>query len=228
MTVANFLRASADDQSGASLSHRLRSRRFEQFEKMAAELPRPLSILDIGGTTEFWENRGWADLEDVHITLANLVAAEQHHDHVVPTVGDATDLSQYEDNSFDLVFSNSVIEHLFTLPQQEAMAREVRRLAPAYWIQTPNYWFPMEPHFLVPGWQYLPERIRVEILTRRSVGWMGHTPDRAKAQELIREVRLLRRRELKALFSDATLIPERFGGLVKSWTAARLPSATAA
>jgi hypothetical protein len=108
------------------------------------------------------------------------------------------------------------------------MAREVRRLAPAYWIQTPNYWFPMEPHFLVPGWQYLPERVRVEILTRRGVGWMGRTPDRAKAQEVIREVRLLRQRELKRMFSDATLIPERFGGLVKSWTAARVPGTSSA
>jgi hypothetical protein len=228
MTVASLLRASADDQSSTSLSHRLRTRRFEQFERMAATLPRPLAILDIGGTTEFWENRGWAGLEDVHITLVNLVAAEQRHDHIVPTVGDATDLSQYADNSFDLVFSNSVIEHLFALPQQEAMAREVRRLAPAYWIQTPNYWFPMEPHFLVPGWQFIPERIRVEILRRRSVGWAGHTPDRAKAEEAIREVRLLRRRELKRMFGDATLTPERFGGLVKSWTAARVPAATSA
>jgi hypothetical protein len=221
MTVADRLRASADDQSTASLSHRLRSRRFERFERMAAKLPRPLSILDIGGTTEFWENRGWADADGIHITLVNLVEGDRRYENIVPTVGDATDLSEYDDNSFDLVFSNSVIEHLFSLRQQEAMAKEVRRLAPAYWIQTPNFWFPMEPHFLVPGWQFAPERLRVEILARRSVGWAGHTPDRAKAEELIREVRLLRRCELERMFSDATIVPERFGGLVKSWTAVR-------
>ena len=31
----------------------------------------------------------------------------------------------------------------------------------------------------------------------------------------------MRRGELARLFPDATLVPERFGGLVKSWTAVR-------
>lgn len=220
LSVTALLRA-ADVENPKSLSQRMRSRRFERFERMASVLPRPLSILDIGGTTEFWEHRGWADLPDVHITLVNLFQDEQRHENIVPTVGDATDLSEYDDNEFGLVFSNSVIEHLFTLRQQEAMASEVRRLAPAHWIQTPNFWFPMEPHFLVPGWQYLPERLRVEILARRSVGQAGHTPDRARAEEIVREVRLMRRVELERMFPDSTLFAERFGGLVKSWVAIR-------
>lgn len=220
LSVTALLRA-ADVEDPNSLSQRLRSRRFERFARMADALPRPLSILDIGGTTEFWEHRGWADRPDVRITLVNLFQDQQRHENIVPRVGDATDLEEYDDGEFGLVFSNSVIEHLFTLRQQQAMASEVRRLAPAHWIQTPNFWFPMEPHFLVPGWQYLPERLRVEILARRSVGQAGHTPDRAKAEEIIREVRLMRRVELERMFPDSMLFAERFGGLVKSWVAIR-------
>lgn len=196
----------------------MRAKRFAKFEAFAATLPRPLRIVDIGGTTEFWEHRGWANRPGVQITLVNLTAGEQRYENVVPTVGDATALA-FPDGAFDLAFSNSVIEHLFTLDQQQAMASEVRRVARAYWVQTPNFWFPMEPHFLVPGWQWLPVRARVAILRRRTVGQMGHCPEREKAARVVREVRLMRRRELARLFPGATLVPERFGGAVKSWTA---------
>jgi hypothetical protein len=97
------------------------------------------------------------------------------------------------------------------------MARETRRVARAYWVQTPNYWFPMEPHFLVPGWQWLPESARVAAIRRRRLGWRGPVPDADEARESVREIRLMRRTELARMFPDATLRPERFGGLVKSW-----------
>jgi hypothetical protein len=99
------------------------------------------------------------------------------------------------------------------------MAAEVRRVAHAYWVQTPNFWFPIEPHFLVPAWHWLPERNRVAILRRRGVGWAGRCEDPQYAWRIVREHRLMRRSELARLFPEATLHPERLGGLVKSWTA---------
>jgi hypothetical protein len=221
MSLTALLQRSANDHDDTSLSHRLRHRRFERFAEMTAHLPRPLSIIDIGGTTEFWEARGWAGRDDVSVTLVNLTGGEQRYENLVPVVGDATDLSEYDDGSFDIAFSNSVIEHLFTLESQQAMAAEVRRVAAAYWVQTPNFWFPIEPHFLVPAWHWTPERLRVEILTRRGVGWAGRCDDRAHAERIVQEHRLMRRGELARLFPDATLVPEHFGGLVKSWTAVR-------
>ena len=53
------------------------------------------------------------------------------------------------------------------------MAAEVRRLAPVYWVQTPNFWFPMEPHFLTPAWHWLPVDLRVAMLRRRALGLAG-------------------------------------------------------
>ena len=66
------LRHLADDGDADSLSRRLRERRFELFNGMVERLPGPVSILDVGGTVEFWERRGWADRDDISITLVNL------------------------------------------------------------------------------------------------------------------------------------------------------------
>jgi hypothetical protein len=101
------------------------------------------------------------------------------------------------------------------------MAKEVRRLAPVYWVQTPNFWFPVEPHFLTPGWQWLPVRARVALLRRHRFGWRGPCADPRQAEAEVREVRLLRSRELRRLFPDATLRLERVGPLVKSFVAVR-------
>jgi hypothetical protein len=213
------MRGLADDKSAGSLSHRLRERRFRLFEKLVADLPRPLTIIDLGGTNEYWEQRGWAGRDDVTITLVNLDAQPRKHPNIIPTQGDATNLSEHADGSFDIAFSNSVIEHLFTFENQAKMAGEIQRVAKAYWVQTPNFWFPIEPHFLVPVWHWLPESTRVAILRRRGVGWAGRTEDPVKAREIIQEHRLMRRNELARLFPNSDIVGERFGGLVKSWTA---------
>jgi hypothetical protein len=202
-----------------SLSNRLRTARFRQFELLAASIPRPLRLLDVGGTSDFWEKRGWADRNDVEIVSLNLVKEEQRHGNIKPVAGDATNLAQFDDGSFDIVFSNSVIEHLFTFANQQRMASEIQRVGKAFWVQTPNFWFPMEPHFLVPGWHWMPAELRVAILRRWKCGWTGPCPDSMQARRLVDEVRLLTKSELKTLFPEATLIPERFCGSVKSWTA---------
>src|SRR3954447_23548532 len=176
------LRGLGNDGPSDSLSHRLRAVRFFLFERFAAGLDRPLRIIDVGGTNEFWEQRGWAGRDDVEVTLVNLEAGERRHANIVPTAGNATDLSEHDDGTFDIAFSNSVIEHLFTFENQARMAREVQRVAKAYWVQTPNFWFPIEPHLLVPVWHWLPESTRVAILRRRGVGWAGRTEDPVKAR----------------------------------------------
>jgi len=212
------LRGLASDSSTTSISHRMRARRFLMFEQLVALMPRPLSIIDLGGTNEFWEQRGWAGRDDLSITIVNLEAQPRRYDNIHPTVGDATSLAEYADGAFDIAFSNSVIEHLFTFESQAAMAREVQRVASAFWVQTPNFWFPIEPHFLAPGWHWLPEDTRVAILRRRGVGWAGRCRDPEFARRIVREIRLMRRGELESLFPGAAIMGERFGGLVKSWT----------
>ncbi len=198
-------------------SRTMRARRFERFAALLAPLPRPLRILDVGGTNAFWQESGWAGQRDVQVTLVNLVREEQRYPNIETRAGNATDLREFADQSVDLVFSNSVIEHLFTLANQQSMAREVQRIGKRFWVQTPNYWFPMEPHFHFLGWQWLPASARVALLRRRRCGWRERTPDRERAHQLVEEVRLLTRGELRRLFPGAAIAGERFGPLVKSW-----------
>ena len=215
------LRSLADGRDAKALTNRMRTRRFKRFEGLIESLPRPIRIIDIGGTNEFWEQRGWAGLKDVEITAVNFAALEleQRHQNIRVVAGDAADLPQFRDQEFDVAFSNSVIEHLFTKERQMSMANEIRRIAKAYWVQTPNYWFPIEPHFHTPGWQWLPHSVRVSIIRRRRCGWRGPCPDVQQAEAAVSEVRLMTRSELAEAFPGALIWKERFLGLTKSLVA---------
>lgn len=213
------LRRLADVHADDSLSNQMRMKRFAFFERLIAGLDRPLRILDVGGTVAFWEHRGWAERADCQITLLNLEAEDSPYPNIRSTAGSAFDMPEHPDHAFDVAFSNSVIEHLFTIDNQRRMAAEVRRVARGYWVQTPNFWFPIEPHFHVPGWQWMPAGVRVALLRRFKCGWRGPCPDKARATELVREVRLMTRRELREAFPDAHLYAERFKGFTKSWVA---------
>jgi Methyltransferase domain len=214
-----MLRWLSDSDVPNSFANKLRAKRFRQFEASVAKLPQPVRILDVGGTNAFWENRGWHQRADVEILTVNLVAEQQRHANIKPLAGDATDLAGFGDHSVDIVFSNSVIEHLFTFEKQRRMASEIQRVGKAFWVQTPNFWFPMEPHFHFIGWQWLPVSVRTSILQRRACGWRGPCPDPAGARRLVEEIRLLTRSDMQALFPGATIIAERFCGFVKSWSA---------
>jgi Methyltransferase domain len=219
MGLASVPLRAVDDSRVSSISHRLRSRRFEQFDKFAGH-GTGLRILDVGGTVAYWEQRGWTGRSDVELTLVNLTAEPSDYANVTSLAGDARALP-FEEGSFDIAFSNSVIEHVGDRDEQRRMADEIRRVAVRYWVQTPNYWFPLEPHYLVPGWQWLPTEIRVAILRRRTVGQLGRTPDPAQARAVVDHTQLLTGRQLRRLFPDGELRAERVAGLVKSWTIVR-------
>ena len=218
-SISQWLRwVSANSDNPKSVASRLRAARFRRFEMAVKHFPRPLRILDVGGLTRYWEDRGWAGHPEIHIFSLNLKPEKQKYENITPITGNATDLSQFEDKSFDVVFSNSVIEHLFVFENQQRMAEEVQRVGKMYWVQTPNFWFPVEPHFLVPGWQWFPISLRVAIIRRWRCASLGPYPDPLIARRAVEEIQLLTRKELEVLFPDATFHVERFCGLVKSWT----------
>ena len=136
-------------------------------------------------------------------------------------IGDARDLSLFADMSFNLVHSNSVIEHVGQWQDMKAMADEVRRLAPTYFVQTPYFWFPIDPHNATVFFHWLPESVRVSMLMRRPRWQWGQAPDVDTAMRQIQSVTLLDRRMFASLFPDATIHCERFFGLTKSLIAVR-------
>lgn len=211
-TVADFNRPN-------SVARKLRSKRFRLFEELIATLERPLRLLDVGGTEEFWTAMGYGEREDLVITLLNLDDGPTESPFITRVAGDARDLSRYADGEFDVVFSNSVIEHVGGFADQQRMADEVQRVGQRYFVQTPNRYFPIEPHFLFPGFQFLPERLQLFLLGQMRLGTYDIVRDPDYARELVREIRLLSFGEFRQLFARAQFYKERFCGLVKSFIA---------
>ncbi len=207
----------ADNRKAGSFADKLRKKRFSFFREHIEKLPLPLNILDVGGTELYWERMGFLPAEDIHITILNLEKPSVKNANVSGVAGDARDMKQFSDNSFDIAFSNSVIEHVGTFEDQQEMAKEMRRVASKIYLQTPNRYFPLEPHFLFPFFQFLPFKMKVWLLRNFNLGWYPRQKNKEKAMEVVRSVRLMTRKELKMLFPGAEIYRERFVGLVKSF-----------
>lgn len=205
-----------------------RARRFEQFRTLIdaalAGKPdgEPCRILDVGGTEAYWQAFG-ADLpwDRISVTVTNLTAPGTSSPSIVALEADARSMPQFADESFDIVHSNSVIEHVGLWRDMKAMADEVRRLAPAYFVQTPYFWFPIEPHARTPFVQFLPESLRYRLFMARRCGFYKKAETVGQAMDAIQDAHLLDRRQMETLFPDADVVSERAFGFVKSLIAIR-------
>ena len=187
------------------LAARARARRHERFFALT-RLPEGARVLDVG-----CGRLGLRALEpDLDITGVDLA---ERHDYPGPFVrADAAARLPFTEDEFDLVYCSSVIEHV-PRARRAAFAAEVRRVGRGWFVQTPAWSFPLEPHALLPFAHWLPPRLR------RHYWKLGV----AGAWE---EISLLRRGEVEALFGPA--LPERVGPLVKSWVCVRVPNGEAA
>jgi len=199
------------------ISTKLRQKRFKIFKSMLNQFKSDnITILDVGGTEQYWENMNYIN-ENLNITILNLTAIPTKYDNIKSVVGDARDLKQYSDKSFDIVFSNSVIEHLNTFIDQKRMAKEIKRVGKKYYIQTPNYYFPLEPHFMFIGFQWLPLYLKIRVLKYYNSGYKHRIKNKESAIRIANSIRLLKEKEIKKLFPKSKINKERFLGLTKSF-----------
>lgn len=117
----------------------------------------------------------------------------------------------FKDKAIGIVFSNSVIEHLGDFEAQKLFAREVRRVGRRYFIQTPNRYFPIEPHTFVPFFQFLPRGLQRFLSLRLPLGHYS------RGGVLRDAVSLLSGKDLLSLFPGSTIYRERFLGFTKSF-----------
>lgn len=192
-----------------------RNKRMRQFE----ELFHPdenTRIVDVGGYELNWTMIS----AKPQVVMVNLEDEERTEGRFTKTRGDARAL-RFPDNAFDIAYSNSVIEHVGDAADQAAFAHEIRRVAPRYYVQTPNRLFPVEPHMMTVGIHYLPARLQRHLVRPLSVwGWVDR-PDQHRVDEVIRTTRLLDRQQLERLFPDAEILEESVLGLTKSLIAVR-------
>lgn len=208
----------ADNKNPKSLASSFRSKRLNLFKGFVEGLPKPIKILDIGGTPEFWGNAGLITA-DVEITLLNLSLVETDSLNVVSITGDATDLSSFADKSFDIAFSNSVIEHLFTFENQQKMASEALRVSKYHFIQTPNFWFPIEPHWVFPCFQFLPKTLRIFLTRYLNLGHINRAGSWSAARKQVEEIQLLSQSEMFRLFPKSSIWEEKLLIFNKSFVA---------
>jgi hypothetical protein len=178
--------------------------------------PRPgQRLLDVGGQQRTWRD----DPIPCHVSVLNL-AAPDGPGYCDWVQGDALCMP-FADQSFDVVFSNSVIEHVGQRTQQRRFAEEIQRVGKRYWVQAPNRNFPLEPHFLFPGFQFLPTALRVIIARYWPFSWDKHFGvSRIAIEDSARSIRLPTAAELAELFRGGCIQREVVFGLTKSVTIA--------
>lgn len=210
-----LLKKLSNNYEQTSLANTLRKKRFELFNQMLLTTRKPLRILDVGGEANFWKVMGIETGKDIEITLLNLVASPQTG--FISLAGDARAMPEFKDKEFDIVFSNSVIEHVGDYVQQQKMADEIIRVGKRYFVQTPAKFFPVEPHFLVPYFQLMPLWLKMFLVMNFKLGWTQKVETKEQARQLAQSVQLLDKKAFTALFPGAKLYCEKFIGLTKSF-----------
>lgn len=222
-TTASEYRRADPYSSINSIESRLRMRRFAIFRPMleaALQEKEIIEIVDLGGTETYWNiAREFLQAHEgrVRITLVNLEPIDVGDRDLFHTVvGDACDPDLFEDNAFDFVHSNSVIEHVGDWARIERFANNVLRLGKRHYVQTPNYWFPLEPHFRVPAFQWLPVAVRAWMLNKWNLGFYAREAEWGDALEVINSINLMDSRQIEQLFAGSEVRHEWLLGLPKS------------
>ncbi len=203
-----------------SLGARKRGERWKVFMRSFPDLA-SLRVIDLGGTVEWWLR---APVTPAQVTIVNLFEpGESHHVRLRPVAGDACSARVALEHAgletqYDLAFSNSLLEHVGGHAKRLALAEEVRRLAPRHWVQTPYRYFPVEPHWLFPGMQFLPVAARARI----AATWpLAHSrpADDPEAVSVVQWTELLGVTEMRAYFPTSDIVRETVMGLTKSLVA---------
>jgi hypothetical protein len=196
-----------------SPAQKMRARRHEWLREAYPGLA-AMSVVDLGGTAGSWL-RAAVRPASVHVVNVACPAGDLPP-WIRATQADACDLpAAIRAGSYDLAFSNSVLEHVGGWDRRQRFAEAVHALAPAHWVQTPYRYFPLEPHWLFPGFQFLPLAVRGELARRWPLGH-ARAASREQGLQAALETELVGRAEMRLLFPGSTIRLERLAGLVKS------------
>lgn len=186
---------------------KFRRKRVELFKLLLSKYSSDEFILDVGGSKLFWKN-----VIDAQFKV--FVADVEGRDGV-DVICDGCALPFLDQSC--IIFSNSVMEHVGGSPRQKQFADEMIRVGKAYYIQTPNKYFPIEPHTYFPFFQFLTQSLKKFVLDKfvRSVLWGGEIP-KNRYYEFF-NIHLLSFRILRNLFPDTEIWRERIFGMTKSF-----------
>jgi len=200
-----------------------RAKRFRLFLD-TIKPTREMRLLGVGGYPWGWLNFspcvGSITCLNVHPISWDTARSPQHN--ITVTMGDARYMDDVGDNEHNVVFSNSVIEHVGSWADQKAFAREVRRVGKKLWVQTPARECPFKPHYLALFIHWLPKQLQKRLIRWCSVYGLVQRPSRSEIEEMVDTIRLLSKVEMQLLFSDCAIIVEKMLFIIpKSYIAVR-------
>lgn len=180
----------------------MRNNRMRLFIKTMTPV-KGMKILDLGGQPFIWD---FVDIP-LNITCLNLpgIVIKNHNSHheITYVEGDACDMPNFQYGDFDMIFSNSVIEHVGNIEKQIQFAREVTRLSNHFWIQTPSKFFPIEAHCGMPFWWFYPPFLRAYFLER----WSKKLP---AWTEMVSTTTFVDKKNLEIFFPNCEILTEWF------------------
>lgn len=209
-------------------SLRYEKQRNELFYKYLKPDPND-KILDLGGNdgrrmASLFPEKG-KDIYIADISTEGLEAAKTNYGYTTILINESGVLP-FGDNYFDIVFCNSVIEHVTTdkadiydnvtnrefkeksLRRQRLFADEIRRVGKKYFVQTPNKHFIIESHTWFPSlYVYFPRSVQIKTIQLLGKFWVKKSsPD----------FNLLTVSDMKSMFPEAIIIREKSLFMTKS------------
>lgn len=201
-----------------------RSRRARAFFDRIQRLPgKQLSIVDLGGTAAFWPDWRVNEGHQLRITLVNdhhIDKSNIGYDNSIPFISeivrDATELQLGDLSQFDLIFSNSMLEHIPDPAKRKKLCAMIEESKKPYFIQVPNKYALIDPHFphpMVPFFARYPRELQAWLLSRHALGSGGRSTSYVDALNRLKSYNPLGPSDLQALFPSGTLLIEKTFGL---------------
>lgn len=198
----------------SKLSNISRRQKMELFNRIIMPTEN-MSVLDVGAEIatscveglQFidlypWKNR----ISAINLSASHVSSIKIQYPEIEAVVGDACELP-WPDKSFDVVYSNAVIEHLGSLNKQQKMAAEIMRVGKRWFVMTPNRWYPFEFHMRLPFVTLLPGR--GYLWAGRIVAYNHVKRKYALANRRRNDLRLMTTRDLKRCFAGSRIIKLR-------------------
>jgi hypothetical protein len=211
-----------------------RAQRRKVFSGFLGDVSAPVKILDLGGTVKFWMDWGIADQPLLEVTLVNNHTIDHAHaddEITVPNIKrmnqDVLELTSQQLAPYDMIFSNSMIEHLPGADAQKALASVILGSRLPYFVQTPNKNAPVDPHFpkALPFFAAYPRPVKARLWSWSGLGsgWRATDFDTALAS-LNKYYHPLSKADLGKLFPGAKILVERPLGVPMSIIATSHPA----
>jgi hypothetical protein len=196
-----------------------RARRLKLFNEFMKSITGPIRLVDLGGTVKFWESWGLAKQPLLNVTLVNNHDLDKQYSNdpiALPNIrrlgADVLTLTAADFAQFDVIFSNSLIEHLPGRELQRQLAQAIIDSGRPYFLQTPNKRSPLDPHFprpYVPFFAAYPRSVQARLLSWSALGSSSVAPSYDAALARLQNYYPLTTRDVRQLFPNARIVIER-------------------